>query len=733
MIIFRGMGVFKFFTVLSISCGIAWAVPASTRFFEEIQPDGNKLKVRNMGNEVYSYKVTEDGHAVVRNASGYFCYLNEDGSVSEIHAHDVSSRSFAEEDFLASQNQALIRKFVEDRQKTRKYPSHVMNRQAESLATASPAMRSMPSIDKNLNSGEKNALVVLVQFADLKFSYEDPQAEYEAYLNMEGYNENHSVGSVRDYFKENSSGKFIPNFTVVGPVTLKGSAYRDYGPKSKYGNDGARVALAEALDTLKARGTLDFKKFDNNGDYYLDFVHMIFAGVGSNDSPQDSALWPHMWYMSVPGETTQGVRKAVASSGSGFAKKTYYVDGYACSNELDGVSWSKDSSSNTKVGVGTFIHEFSHLLGLGDHYATGVDRDIYTLGYWDVMDLGAYNCPYQQYPISCAPPYYSAFERFYLGWMGSIPEVASGKGVKLSSIAENQALRVSNPKNKDEFYVLEHRQLAGWDVGLPNHGMLIWHIDYSDSIWFNALINTENGLHVDIVEADGKADYYSMPYDVFPGTSWTKKYTSFKNFVTKNGADLGVSLTKISEASDYSYVTFNVNDDGVESSSSIVSSSSSEEVSSSSQEVSSSSVAAESSCSSAIVSSSSQAKSSSSVVASSSSVTKEESSSSEPAVESSSSTDVESSSSGKQDESSSSKDEDAIIAGAFAPLFAVNVYGRDVQIAGVPAGATVAVLDLQGRVLFGGRIEGSSLNVAVPHPGTYLVRVDRQTRRVMVK
>lgn len=688
---FRDMGVFKFFVLAIFLCGSVWAMPSANRVIHVQQADGSQLSLRSVGNEIHSYKVTEDGFAVARNQQGYFCYLNEDGSLSDVRAMDVEYRTGAEIEFLSSLNKDRVISLLEERKSKREYQNFKMVRSEESSKESSSvysSMLRMPSPDKNLNSGARKALVVLVQFDDVKFIDEDPKAEFEKYLNQEGYNVYNSVGSVRDYFNENSSGKFIPNFDVVGPITVPGSAYKNYGNYSKYGSDGARVALSIALDSLIASNAVDFTQYDNNGDYELDFVHMIYAGLGSNDSDQDSAMWPHMWDMRAPGESTNGSAKVVATSGSGFRKKTYYVGPYACSNELDGVAWSY--RRKLKVGVGPFIHEFGHLLGLGDHYATN-GEDIYTLGNWDVMDGGAYNCPYQEYPISCAPPYLSAFERMYLGWM-KIPEITAGNGIKLAPVSENTAMKVSDPKNSDEFYVLEYRNRKGWDVGLPNHGMLIWHIDYLESAWQTADINTSAKMRVDIVEADGKADYQTITADVFPGTSWGKKYTSFEKFITHSGKDLGVSLTKITEANDYSYVSFNVNGDIEESSSSEipVESSSSVEPESSSAEVSSSSEVVESSSSV-----NTELESSSSVESISSSSVEEKSSSSVEPPKSSSS---EESSSG---ESSSSEQDVGFTRGGIASLgISVSNASGVLHISGLPLGEkTVRVFSLNGNML----------------------------------
>jgi hypothetical protein len=126
----------------------------------------------------------------------------------------------------------------------------------------------------------------------------------------------------------------------------------------------------------------------------------------------------------------------------------------------------------------------------------------------------------------------------------------------LPSIDNNVALRLDNPENANEFFLLEYRSSKGWDSALPNHGMLIWHIDYNREAWANAKINYTEHQHVDIEEADGIADKQTLTGDVFPGRSGIK---TFNKFILWDNTDLSVSLKNITEARDYTYVTFDVN------------------------------------------------------------------------------------------------------------------------------------------------------------------------------
>lgn len=109
----------------------------------------------------------------------------------------------------------------------------------------------------------------------------------------------------------------------------------------------------------------------------------------------------------------------------------------------------------------------------------------------------------------------------------------------------------------------------------------------------------------------------------------------------------------------------------------------------------------------------------------------EESSSSE-GMESSSSVE-EGSSSSEQEESSSSAAEEFIPSIAVYKNLRLSVANRSVQIAGAPVGKRIALLDMQGRVLYAGQIATENFSVMVPNSGRYIVRIGNATQVVNVR
>ena len=160
---------------------------------------------------------------------------------------------------------------------------------------------------------------------------------------------------------------------------------------------------------------------------------------------------------------------------------------------------------------------------------------------WDIMDYGPYNND------SKTPPAYSAYERWFMGWL-SPTLINSAATIVLPDINKNgaaaymteQAVEIeSGLRPRPECYILENRQQTGWDQYLPGHGLLITRILYSYNKWKgNTVNNTETTLGVDIIEADGSAPeynkwnrdngYFGKATDAYPAGSTT--FTAFSNY-----------------------------------------------------------------------------------------------------------------------------------------------------------------------------------------------------------
>ena len=624
---------------------LCFAVPASNETFFLKQPDGSTIEVRYVGDENFHALVSADGYILQKDALGYYAYVNEKGKSSGIYARDAQDRSTTDIEFLAGLDPEAIYQKMLDNAPTEDVPDYGIPK------FISPRIQRLPTPKYNLTLGELRGIILLVQFSDVKFKSSNPQKLYTDFMNKEGFSEFAHSGSVRDYFIQNSMGKFTPTFDVYGPITVPGSR-ESYG-NTLTGNKGAKQAMQEALDTLVKRGGIDFSLYDKDKDGFVDFFFMLFAGVGAANSGNKNAIWPHAGNIGNIGNPKNGVKLT----------DNIYMNRYACANEISGKAYKKDSTTSTIEGIGTVVHEFGHVLGLPDLYDTKKTNPRKPLGSWDIMASGSYNCPNNTYNTQCcSPPLFSAFERMSLGWF-TPTELNDTGSVKLDKLDDNIAFSVTNPKNPNEMFLLEYRTKKNWDKAQKSSGMLIWHIDYSDSVWKKGGINSDsNHIYVNIIEAVPETSTSAATTDPFPGSG---KVTDFNKFIFWNGDDMKIALSNITESPDTNYITFTV-DMTIRSSSSTSSTSS---VLSSSATSSSSSI-----FSSSATSSSSSDASSSSALSSSSGTGL--SSATEP---SSSSSALVSSSSGVTSSSSATSSSSEIIASSSSDYTTPIAYKASMQ------------------------------------------------------
>ena len=489
--------------------GIANGIPAKPGLIKAAQPDGTEVIVSLQGDASGKYAFSEDGYPLAVDNQGFYVFMaqTEDGTpiASTNREINISQRSPATISFLSGidANSLKLKLFSErnTRRNARKGPGL--------WDTTFP------------HEGEQKGVVILVEFDDMEFRIENPKEYYYNMLNQEGFSENGSTGSARDYFMENSGGKFIPEFDVYGPIKLHGS-YSYYGRNNSWGDDAGAVEMVLEACTLLSE-EIDFTLYDRNYDGEIDNVYIFYAGFGEADGGGSNTIWPH----------SSDIVKATGNRNYFDGK---VINHYACSNEIQYTTRMPD-------GIGTFCHEFGHVLGLPDLYSTMFAA--FTPGYWDIMAFGSYNNQ------SRTPPYYSSYERYALDWME--PETLTGGEHELVALGESNHAYLIPTEKEDEFYLLENRQLEGWDSYLPWHGMLVWHIDYRKNVWDGNMVNSfTDHQYVDIVEADNDKSDKSVPGDVFPGTSKKTEFSSTTKpaLVSWAGEELGYRIYNISESED---------------------------------------------------------------------------------------------------------------------------------------------------------------------------------------
>lgn len=391
-------------------------------------------------------------------------------------------------------------------------------------------------------------LLILVNFSDKSFRSENTQAEMDTMLNGQNYHYDISIGSARKYFYDQSNGSYNPHFDVVGPITLpKAMSY--YGGNGTSG-DGGDLKLGDmvlhACSIASGLPDVDLANYDNNNDGEVDFVYLIYAGYGEADGGSENTIWPASWDMQ------SAVQKGYTSLSSRATKSSYTYDGkaigaFAYSPELNyynSVLYPTRSFTSTnpmRNGIGTFCHEFSHVIGLPDYYDTdyGTNYDNYlTPGDWSLMDGGSYNGDGQ------VPPAYSIFDKYYVKWAD--PDVLNEPANVSLSAGEGRQLTSDGVKapvtQQTTIYYLENRQKTHWDSYLPGHGMLVWKILYNSSKWDNNTPNnTANQPCVSVVTATGSHSTGEAS-DTYPGTRKVTSVSLFSQYPITNIEEQGSNL-----------------------------------------------------------------------------------------------------------------------------------------------------------------------------------------------
>ncbi|MCM1005227.1 MAG: M6 family metalloprotease domain-containing protein [Prevotella sp.] len=521
------------------------AVPARPGAVTHTQPDGSVVTLSLRGDEHFHYYQDEEGYIVEQQQDGWYRILDNAGKATKLTPGNFNLRSDADKaeimairpqktfEALKARNSDLMRSCIPRRSAAYRADARIAGAKWDNADGHD--LRAIPT------DGERPVLVILVNFSDLKWSFADnPQAEMKAMLNEPGYTGNHCNGSVRDFFLHSSNGIYQPRFDVYGPVEL-GKPYSYYGRNSNNGQDGrAYEMVSDACALLD--GEIDFSIYDTNGDGYVDNVYVYYAGYGENESAGADYVWPHAWNLSyaMPAPEHDGVK----------------IDHYACSNELTLRLINNDPKTHS--GIGTFCHEFSHVLGLPDLYATNYSG-AFTPGSFSTMDHGSYNND------SRTPPLYSIYEKYALEWEKPIDITEGAEVTMLPTVDGGNAYRITvNPNRPTEYFLFENRQQHDRDKYIPGHGMLVWHIDFDKSIWERNVVNDNpDHQYVDIVEADGRGDEGSQTGDPFPGTSSRSEFSaqSQPSFTNWNGSASSLPLTNINEDTNGA-ISFRVGDGG---------------------------------------------------------------------------------------------------------------------------------------------------------------------------
>lgn len=341
--------------------------------------------------------------------------------------------------------------------------------------------------------GEKKALVILVDFVDNQYIY--GSAEFDSLI----YGENQN--SLRDYYTEVSYG----NFTISKQSTIAGwyrapedySFYvgNEYGISDPYPNNaqGLVVAVCNLADPY-----VNFADFDEDGDGVVDALFVVHAGPGAEETGDEDDIWSHQWQLS---DNSSG------SPGAYLTNDGVYVDHYSMEPE-------RFQDYSARITVGVFAHEFGHILGLPDLYDT--DYSTNGIGDFGIMASGSWGRVNSQDLPGSSPTHLCAWSKYQLGFVSptEIDRIGISRLESQSvACAANNAVAyrlLEDPGGPDwdwlggsgEYFLVENRYRSGFDESLPGDGLLILHVDDTETDNSN-----ENHPLVGIMQADGDEEF----------------------------------------------------------------------------------------------------------------------------------------------------------------------------------------------------------------------------------
>lgn len=278
---------------------------------------------------------------------------------------------------------------------------------------------------KRFAVGVKKVAAIAIQFPDMAPSSTIGDLRHRIFDDMGDYYQNVSYGQM------SITGEIADAWVSL---SRNMSYYGNFNGANAH-SEGAQVLIRDALED--SNGLLNFSLFD--------YVLVVHTGDDEARSQNLTDIWS--W---------------------GF------WDGLSASAK-DGTVFNQGAVVSELDGLGTFCHEFGHILGLPDLYDTDPNSTRDFVAYWDLMAKGSYN----GVPEGTRPAHISAWGKIFLGWINESQIVQTMADTSINVTIgplevvseETKAVRISiAPKF---YYLIEVRI----DENLPGQGVLITRIN----------------------------------------------------------------------------------------------------------------------------------------------------------------------------------------------------------------------------------------------------------------
>lgn len=419
------------------------------------QQNGPELQLRVFGDEHYARYETIDGYtAVYDESNGLFCYADLRGN------HFISTGVPVDQPPPAyivrhlQESPAVKRAKKEERAFLHRHPEAAHFERI--VRTFGPNQGLLEG--RQLSIGSVRGLTILVNFQDV--SSTTTAADVDDMLNGANYTANGNICSVREYFRQMSSGKLDYTNTVVGPFTLS-------HPRQFYVNN---LLVEEALQLAVASG-LDLQQFDSRNEGIIDALNILYAG----QSVYQGELWPHNYFIDVQ---------------FGTIRTNLYL--------LTGLG-----RNPSELSIGTFCHENGHLLcRFPDMYDYGErdedDRESAGIGYYCLMGAG------NHLDFGRSPAPVCAYLRDLAGWCDNVIDLNAPGNYEAVQGNYNTVMKYRTSK-PNEYFLVENRTKTAFDRAAPSSGLAVYHCDIFGS---NELQQGTADKHYQcaLLQSDGRRD-----------------------------------------------------------------------------------------------------------------------------------------------------------------------------------------------------------------------------------
>ncbi|MDR0221528.1 MAG: M6 family metalloprotease domain-containing protein, partial [Lachnospiraceae bacterium] len=367
-------------------------------------------------------------------------------------------------------------------------------------------------------------LVILIEY-DNASMVKDISHWHDHFFNTApGYN------SVNNFYLENSAGAFqyrpatfsqsgaitdsLP--AGVASITVQNGVAKVKLNKNHPGNIQATIGADITAAYNAIRGYINFSAFPYS-DYYgyiksSDFtVTTVIAGwelSNSANSSRQQAVWAH-----ARSSTFNNDPIILSVRATDKELLSYTTQGEIYSGPMD--------AGAVPMGIGVTAHELGHTFGLPDLYDTSSNSE--GVGPYSVMASGSWTAAEGETP-GYTPTHFDAWSKVFLGFVEPAV-IASGdyRRVNVNSIgaspADYNVVKVTDPVNESQYFLIENRGLTGYDSGLyryyigpaynNNGGIMIWHVDESVTAANGQLSNANRQRRaVDVEAADGNTLLY---------------------------------------------------------------------------------------------------------------------------------------------------------------------------------------------------------------------------------